>query len=97
MFKKFTSGDISFFNNGLSRPSISVLEILFSAKSAYYVQICKIVLESKGNKWRMAERIMVIDAVFFGSLTVLFFFGVLWGIRKAHSFEQEVAWSQRKE
>jgi len=40
---------------------------------------------------------MTIDALFFASLTVLFFVEVLWGIRKAHSFEQEVAWSQRKE
>jgi hypothetical protein len=40
---------------------------------------------------------MAIEALFFASLTVLFFVGVLWGIGKAHSFEQEVAWSQRKE
>jgi len=78
--------------------SISVLELLFSAKSAYYALIRKRVLESKGNKWRKAERTkMTIDALFFASLDVLFFVEVLWGIGKAHSFEQEVAWSQRKE
>jgi len=40
---------------------------------------------------------MTIDALVFASLSVLFFFGALWGIGKAHSFEQEAAWSQRKE
>jgi len=40
---------------------------------------------------------MVIDALFFASLTLLFFVGFLWGIGKVHSFEQEIAWSQRKE
>jgi len=40
---------------------------------------------------------MTIDALFFASLSVLFFLEFFGGIGKAHSFEQEVVWSQRKE
>lgn len=40
---------------------------------------------------------MAIDAIIFAALTLLFMVGVCWIIGKIHPFEQEVAWSRRKE
>jgi len=40
---------------------------------------------------------MEIDAMIFAVLTVLCMVGVCWIIGKIHPFEQEVAWSRRKE
>ena len=40
---------------------------------------------------------MTIDAIILAPLTILFMVGVCWVIGKTHRFEQEVAWSRRKE
>jgi len=40
---------------------------------------------------------MVIDAIVFALLTMLFVIGICWIIGKIHHFEQEVTWSLRRE
>jgi hypothetical protein len=40
---------------------------------------------------------MTIDAIILAPLTIFFVVGVCWVIGKAYHFEQEVAWSRRKE
>lgn len=40
---------------------------------------------------------MTIDALIFAPLTFFFMIGVFWVIGKAYRFEQEIAWSRRKE
>jgi len=40
---------------------------------------------------------MTIDAMILAPLTFFFVVGVCWIIGKIHRFEQEVAWSRRKE
>jgi hypothetical protein len=40
---------------------------------------------------------MTIDAIILAPLTFFFMVGFCWIIGKAHRFEQEVAWSRRKD
>ncbi len=40
---------------------------------------------------------MVIDAIVFAHFAMLFAFAFCWGLGRIHRFEQEIAWSRRKE
>jgi hypothetical protein len=60
-------------------------------KLGYYMLLHRIIQSVRENG-RMA-----IDAIIFAALTMLCMVGVCWIIGKIYPFEQEVAWSRRKE